>query len=55
MSRSLDDLFDDSSDPVSPCDVVKNVMMDLHKIGDLPMHLSMLSPRGGDPGHVWGI
>ena len=19
------------------------------------MHLSMLSPRGGDPGHMWGI
>ena len=35
MSRSLDDLFDDSSAAVSPCDAVKNVMVDLHKIGDV--------------------
>ena len=29
LSRSVDDLFDDSSDAVSPCNEVKNVMKDL--------------------------
>ena len=32
MSRSLDYLFDDSSDSVPPCDKIKNVMMDLFNV-----------------------
>jgi len=35
MSTSLDHLFDDSSDAVSPCEKVKNVTMDLPNVDDV--------------------
>ena len=35
MSRPWDDLVDDSSDDVSPCDELENVMLDLPNVGDV--------------------
>ena len=35
MSRSLDHIFDDSSDALPPCDKVKNVMVNLLNVDDV--------------------
>ena len=35
MSRSLDHMFDDSSDALPPCDKVKNVMVNLLNVDDV--------------------
>ena len=53
-ARALGGLFTNVSFNNSPVNISINLQLNVHP-SDSVMHLSMLSPRGGDPGQMWGI